>query len=111
MTGRGARELGRGRWARVILAAGAEGEGQSEGKSKSRDEGEGESEGQGEARFERAQHLPLHARRDLDGAGEAGLATERRLSAQLGVARARGARRSPTLITDENSITLGNQSR
>ena len=54
MTGRGARELGRGRWARVILAAGAEGEGQSEGKSKSRDEGEGESEGQGEARFERA---------------------------------------------------------
>ena len=74
---------------------GAEGEGQSEGKSKSRGKGEGEGEGQGQgkARFERAQHLPLHARGDLDGAGEAGLTTERRLSAQLGVARARGVHR------------------
>ena len=48
-------------------------------------EGEGEGEGQSEARLKSAaQYLPLHARFDRDGAVEAAMATERRLSPELG---------------------------
>lgn len=50
-------------------------------------EGEGEGEGPSEARLKSAaQHLPLHARFDRDGAVEAVMATERHFSPELGVA-------------------------
>ena len=50
-------------------------------------EGEGEGEGPSEARLKSAaQHLPLHARFDRDGAVEAVMAIERRFSPELGVA-------------------------